>query len=414
MRNVASNAILMAAAVGIVTTVTAWVVQTVRGEAAPTAALGARAAGPAKAGSPGHPEVVDLCDGSSEFLAISVESDVVFAAGLYAQDVGIDSPAEVYALDIGANRAQRVTCSNFDGPRCAYSGPSVSRDHSGMVVMRACADTDGNGRVDNFDSPSLAIVDLQAGTVLELPRLTAVNSPHWSVRDRIVFAAQPPGELETDIFTTDRTGSTLVNLTETADLLENDPSWSSDGRRIVFARGTLVTPAGAPGGTVAAEADLWIMKADGSDARMVVSFAGDVECAEYADNYCKGLPADPAFTSVDTRIVFERLLSVQENRGSGRFNIFTARTSGLDTGVANLTNDLTAYQAIPDAGPGGILFHEVDTAKPFYGLVLIDGNGGRRRVLVDGTAWTFFVGSAHWLPKARLRRAPASRLHHRP
>jgi hypothetical protein len=86
-----------------------------------------------------------------------------------------------------------------------------------------------------------------------------------------------------------------------------------------------------------------------------------------------------------------------------------AAASGLDAGVVNLTNDLTAYQAVPDAGAGGVLFHEVDTTQPFYGLVMTDGNGNRRTVVVDGSAWTYFVGSAHWLPGPRYRRGAVSR-----
>jgi Tol biopolymer transport system component len=349
-------------------------------------------------GTGDEPEIIDLCDGQKEFLAIPEGADIIFTASLYADNT--NSPSEIYVIDIDEQTLYRVSCSNLSGPACDYARPDVAPDGTKMVVMRGCSDTNGDGVISFQDKKGIWIIDMDDGTASEVEGLTNVNSPGWSANNEIVFAASLPGNLNTDIYTMDEDGANIENLTNTDDRLENDPCWSHDGEQIAFVKGEFVTPEGLPDGSfIAARGDLWVMDGDGTNQTKVVSFAGDEDCPDYADNFCLGLPADPAFLPDGEDIVFERLLSTAENGGSGRWNIFSASLSGLDQSITNLTNDSTAYQTIPRTSQRGIVFHEVDIDKPFYGLVMTDLDGTNREPILDNSTWEYYLGAATWLPQ---------------
>jgi len=344
------------------------------------------------------PTVIDLCDGEREFLDIPGDADILFTAGMYGDD--LNDPAEIYAMDVDSRTVYRISCSNYSGPSCFYAGPHASPDRKRIVVMRGCADTSGDGMVNFRDRTSVWVIDVRQDTAVEVTGFNSVNSPEWSLQDRIVFAANLPGALNTDIYVMDSDGTNIINLTDSSDFFENDPGWSHDGQRIVYNKGAFTTPAGMDEGTfIAALGDLWVMNADGTDKTKVVSFGGNEACEEYSDNFCKGLPADPAFLPGDEGIVFEQLLSVEENQGSGCWNIFSASREGPDRNITNLTDHPTAYQVIPHASERGIIFHETDTARPFYGLVLTDLDGTGRTEIIDNSNWSYYLGSAAWLPK---------------
>ena len=78
--------------------------------------------------------------------------------------------------------------------------------------------------------------------------------PAWSPDGtRIAFASKREGSF--DIYAMNADGSETVRLTSTRED-DSHPSWSADGERIVFSRGV-------PG-------DLWVMNADGSEARAIL------------------------------------------------------------------------------------------------------------------------------------------------
>jgi Tol biopolymer transport system component len=345
-----------------------------------------------------EPEVIDLCDGKREFLGIPEGAAIIFTASIYAGD--LDFPTEVYAMDIDAKKIYRISCSNFDGPTCDYSRPDVSPDRKKMVVMRGCLDSNGDGIINFRDNKNIWIIDIEKNTLLEITGFNAVNSPDWAMSNEIVFAANVPGILNTDIYKMNEKGEKIQNLTETDDYFENDPSWSKGGNLIIYNKGEFITPEESlEGSFVAARGDLWVMGGDGENKTKVVSFDGDECCPDYSDNYCLGLPADPAFFPDGSSIVYEKLLSTVENKGSGRWNIFSASLNGLDNQLINLTNDLTAYQAIPRVSEEGIIFHEVDVNKPFYGLVMIDLDGSNRKTILDNSNCEYYLGASSWLPQ---------------
>ena len=145
--------------------------------------------------------------------------------------------------------------------------------------------------------------------------------------------------------------------------------------------------------------DLFVMDRAGNNPRKVVSF-GAAACdydSDYAEHFCQGLPVDPSYLPGGDSIVYSQLLSVAENGGRGRWNVFSAATSALDQDIVNLTNHPTAYQDIAHASTRGIVFHEVDIAVPFYGIVFIELGGGGRTVLIDDSSWAYYLGAASWL-----------------
>jgi Tol biopolymer transport system component len=96
------------------------------------------------------------------------------------------------------------------------------------------------------------------------------GGPHWSPDGRhIAFhSARPPGHSNLEIYVMNADGIDQTRLTSTA-TQNMFPAWSPDGRRIAFSRGV---PAALPNNLGSRQ--LWVMNADGSEARQLTS-AGD-------------------------------------------------------------------------------------------------------------------------------------------
>jgi len=221
--------------------------------------------------------------------------DLLFAKQRYAQPAGLD---DIYAIRPGAASARRLTRTKSDdsGPAASPDGrlvaytrmfPAPPRSqiwtmrkdgsHRRFVARGSQPAWSPNGKRIVFVGPRAprghrpAIYTMRAdGT--HIRRLTndrsaSNRSPSFSPDGkRIVFvsnrdATGGPGNVE--IWMMDTKGKHAVNLTRSA-YIDDHPSWSPDGRWILFERsGVWVDPAA-----------LFVMKPDGSDQHQVGTLAG--------------------------------------------------------------------------------------------------------------------------------------------
>jgi len=166
---------------------------------------------------------------------------------------------------------------------------------------------------------------------------------------KIAYSGSPSiVEIYEDIYVMARSGKGKKALTDTDDRSEWGPAWSPDGTKIAFLREQLFT---RDDGSTGSQPDLWVMKADGSEQRMITD--------------------DPAFEnglswSPDgTKIAFEQ-----------DADIWTIAPDG--SGRRNLTDTPDAVEVNPDFSPDGekLAFAGTFDHTDFeiYTMNLVDGS----------------------------------------
>lgn len=122
---------------------------------------------------------------------------------------------------------------------------------SGLLAYTARAETASGLYVANVEGSVLAQVGL--GQVPPLRPTGGVTlSPE---RGRLAFSMVPVEGAVDDIFVVNRDGAALINLTNTADIAEEDPDWSRSGNVIAYSAG----------------GDIWIVSTDGSGRRNITN-----------------------------------------------------------------------------------------------------------------------------------------------
>ncbi len=153
-------------------------------------------------------------------VSVEVQARIAFTSNR-------DGNYEIYIMDINGGNQQ-----NLSNNRHADINPSWSPDGKRIVFM-----SDRDGHVDDgHGSPiyEIYIMDADGDNQQNLSnnRHADIN-PSWSPDGkRIVFMSDRDG-LSFDIFVMDVDGSNLQNLTNDP-FNDRDPSWSPDGKRIVF------------------------------------------------------------------------------------------------------------------------------------------------------------------------------------
>jgi Tol biopolymer transport system component len=179
----------------------------------------------------------------------------------------------------------------------------------------------------------------------------------WSPDGRYVaFRKRPAAGAPFQVYVAD-VGTGAVRRVSSSTVNESQPGWSPDGTRIVFRRGER----GAP------NADVWVMRADGTDARPLVVTPGADE------RY-------PGFSPDGKRLAFS------SNR-DGQYEVYVSRADG--SAPVRLTDD-PGYDSAPSWSPDGrrIAFErgtvlDADATKDVW-IMRADGAGQRRLTTTAG------------------------------
>ena len=291
---------------------------------------------------------------------------------------------------------------------------SMNSDGTGQTNLSNTTSNDGDPEWSPdatkiaFDSnragnDQIFVMNADGSGVTQLTNVDTNFQPDWSPDGtKIVFVSDrsQPGDCNSvghcEIYTMNADGSNVTRLTFTSSpILNVNPTWSPDGTKIAFVRGT---PFGAH--------DIWVMNADGSNQTQLTNFG----------TAFNGIVADLDWSPDGTKIVFERTgggafgsIWVMNADGSNQTNlsnmpafendfpawspdgtkitfasnrdtasqdqIYTMNADG--SGVTRLTSDL-ANDSLPDWGSAVAVCHEDDGNGDMQG-----NNGGVANLKLD-------------------------------
>lgn len=171
-----------------------------------------------------------------------------------------------------------------------------------------------------------------------------------------------------DIYSMDMNGENVEMLTDTPDIVEDNPVWSPDGTMIAYISGG------------EGQEEIFVMNADGSNKRNVSN---------------SGSSRDRNFVwSPDSRQI-----SFISNRTGGRYDLFVVNADG--SGLTNLTQTSDADEWGIDWSPDGskivYLSDKTQTPYPLSGgdMIVMNANGSNKTVIFNDTGWN---RPAVWTP----------------
>jgi Tol biopolymer transport system component len=159
---------------------------------------------------------------------------------------------------------------------------------------------DGSGQQDWTNSPDYEI------------------NPSYSPDGRKIVFARAVGDGNTDIWTLNTDGSGQIDLTNTPTVGEVSPVFSPDGKKIAYSSNVEDPPA-----------HLYVMNADGSGQHLLANTSANDQ--------------NPDFSPDGSKIAFDHC--------SGVCDIYTIAPDG--SGLTNITNTPTIYETDPSFSPDG-------------------------------------------------------------
>jgi len=286
---------------------------------------------------------------------------------------------EIYAIDADGGNVTRIT---FTKKHHCLIGMDRSRRY--IATSAIAEDTKKPRGLGDEDRKSLWVIDLETKTEVRLtdPRYFAEGDSFSPDGQWIVFFMKLGDDKQMDIYKIRRDGSELTRLTNTPMALEGDPSWSNDGKRIVFTSMDITLPN--------PRFILKTMDVNGGDVKTLYDGGPGIEIkgAWPAGNY------DPAWSPDDKWIVFERAVEdTGGNAGSGIWHIFKIRADGSEVKNLSLAGghaDRAEY--LPSFSPDGksIIFGSIYQAKnpkeSHIDIFTMDSSGGSLKRLTDHPA----------------------------
>lgn len=262
---------------------------------------------------------------------------------IYSPETGLASPRQLFALDLETGNVIQITNTDY----CYISGQVV--DFHTVMVNAVVSDTDNDGTITDRDQSELYLLDLATEKMDCLTcglGLGTINNPDYShVNKKIVFSARkgPDVSHPNHIFTIDHQKN-LVEITDDANYMDFDCSWSENGEKIVFSR--------LPPPWFEKASQVWMMDSDGNNLEKITDGGSNPYNEGPHGFYPIGIDADPDLSPDNKKIVFSRLRTGKENEPFGVFELIiidvdTKEEDVLDSSYANM---------IPEWKLNGILF----------------------------------------------------------
>ena len=246
------------------------------------------------------------------------------------QDDGLASPLQLFAMDLETREVVQIT--NID---CFFSlGQAV--DSTTLMALAVCSDTDNNGKVNEKDKPELYLLSLETGEMNCLTceyDLTSINNPDYSrVNKSVIFSAQFNTAFHNYLFSIDA-NKNLIQITNQAEYMDFDCSWSEDGSKIVFSR--------LPIPWFTKPSRVWLMDSDGTNQEQITEGGSNPNNEDSHGPYPIGIDADPDLSPDNEKIVFSRLKTGMKNVPFGVYELMvididTKEIEILDSQYANM------------------------------------------------------------------------------
>lgn len=158
----------------------------------------------------------------------------------------------------GGGRPTRMTNDDAHG-----LWPTIDSDPRPRLFRQAMVEDQPGSRIQVSQVGSTSVVDLVPSGGSQ-PRISPRN-------DVVIFCKVDERTGKRDLYRVSDKGGEPVNLTTTPDIDEYDPSWSRDGRRIVFASDRAIDPEGRR------NPDIWMMDPNTPDQFQQLTTNGSVD-----------------------------------------------------------------------------------------------------------------------------------------
>jgi hypothetical protein len=278
---------------------------------------------------------------------------------------------EVFAVNADGSEITRLTYCNTETSACDNLDIAPSPDRL-KIVSRRLTSSD--------PAEAIVYVDLARGVETTIvPSSRRVSSLEWDPSGvSVLYSGLGQGGKD-DLYSVDYNGQNDSNFTVSPDKSERHPRYDPTGTGIVF-------------GSVDASG-LGLIQYITSAAMATITAGGEPGAPLPGQPWIVGSDADPSYSPTATAIVFRRCTGVGRD-GRGTWDILTISEV---LGTPKIVAAGALYRSEPDWGPAGIAFYEVDPDAGVTRLVVVDPDGGNRRVLSSQSA-SIAMGPPRFLP----------------